>query len=355
MYRIRGTLGALLALIVGLSTVSAQKAPPPKPPTSPPINPAIAKLDQTAEALDGPGTALAVRPTSDLLVIASEDHNLRYWLKDGANPLRVADAKPHVLKGHDAPITAVAVAGSSLASASVDGKIVLWTVPGDKAAHTFKAPAPVRALVLSPDGKTLASAGDDAVVQLWDATTVQAKSKLTGATDWLLALAFSPDGKTVIAGGYDGRLRSWDIATGKKGFDVLAQPAAPAKAPTPPANVVHAVAFSADGKLIAAGGSDARVDLFQAADGKIVRSMPGHTSTVTALVFHPAGNILVSAGKDRTIRLWNLANGQMLKSLEGHTAWVQGVALLDDGTRLASVGADRTVRLWTLTEPPKKK
>lgn len=355
MQRIRGLLGALLALIVGLSAASAQKAPPPKTPALPPINPAIAKLDQTAEALDGPGTALAVRSTSDLLLVACEDHSLRYWPKDGANPLRVADTKPHVLKGHDAPVTAVAVAGGSLASASVDGKVVLWTVPGDKAARTLKAPGPVRALALSPDGKTLASAGDDAAVQLWDAATGQPKNKLTGATDWLLALTFSPDGKSVIAGGYDGRLRSWDVASGKKGIEVPAQPAAPPKTPAPPANVVHTVAFSPDGKLIAVGGSDARIDLFQAADGKLVRSMPGHTSTVAALVFHPSGSVLVSAGKDRTIRLWNVANGQMMKSLEGHTAWVQGVAFLDDGTRLASVGADRTVRLWNLTEPPKKK
>jgi hypothetical protein len=118
---------------------------------------------------------------------------------------------------------------------------------------------------------------------------------------------------------------------------------------------VRVARVGGDGKLIAVGGSDARIDLFQAADGKLVRSMPGHTSTIAALVFHPSGSVLVSAGKDRTIRLWNAANGQMMKSLEGHTAWVQGVAFLDDGTRLASVGADRTVRLWNLTEPPKKK
>ncbi len=135
---IRAILGSLFALTVGLSVVSAQKPPPSKPPALPPINPAIAKLDQTA-TLDSPGTALASGDKSDLLVAACEDHTLRYWLKDGAAPLRIADTAAHVLKGHDAPVTAVVAAGGTAASASVDGKILLWSLPGDKIVHTLKA------------------------------------------------------------------------------------------------------------------------------------------------------------------------------------------------------------------------
>lgn len=355
MLRIREILFVLFVLSIGVSATSAQKAPPPKAPAFPPINPAIAKLDASAGTLGGPGTALACRANSDLLVAACEDHTLRYWLKEGAAPLRIADATAHILKGHEAPVTAVAVGGGTVASASVDGKILLWTLPSDKIAHTLKAPSAVRALALTPDGKTLASAGDDAIVQLWDAATGQAKSKLTGATDWLLALAFSPDGKTLAAGGYDGHLRSWNVESGKKLIDVVAQPPVAAKAPTPPVNIVHALAFSPDGKLIGVGGSDARIDLFQTADGKLARSIPGHTGSIAALAFHPSGNYLASGGDDRTIKLWNPANGQMLKSLEGHTAWVRGLTFLDQGTRLTSASADRSVRMWNLTDAPKKK
>jgi WD40 repeat protein len=211
----------------------------------------------------------------------------------------------------------------------------------------------VRALALTPDGTVLAGGGD-AGVQLWGADGKPLR-KLAGPTDWVLALAFSPDGKRLAAGGYDGRLWLWEVDSGKKLFEVPAHAPTPPKAPAP-SNFVWSLAFSPDGKLLAVGGSDGRVYLFNAPDGKFVRQtqVPGHTSTVTALAFHPGGTLLASASKDRTLRLWNPLNGQALKILTGHTAWAQGVAFLDRGTRLASCGADRTVRLWDLTNPPPK-
>jgi WD40 repeat protein len=334
--------------------VAAALAQAPKPPALPPINPNVAKLEQTSAALDSPAVGVAVLPESKLLLAAGEGGTLYLW-PGGAAGVRVTDSKGQALKGHEAPLTALSVGGTLAASAAADGKVIVWALPEGKALRTLQAPATARTLAFSPDGKTLASAGDDGIVQLWDPNTGQAVRKLEGATDWLLALAFSPDSKVLAAGGCSSRLYAWDTAAGKKLFDVPTQPAPPANTPAPPVNVVAALAYSPDGKTIAVGGSDARIDLMNAADGKPIRPLAGHTGTVTALVFHPSGTVLISASKDRTVRLWNPANGQMLKSLEGHGAWVQGVALFDQGLRLASVSADRTVRVWLLGEPPKKK
>ena len=75
-----------------------------------------------------------------------------------------------------------------------------------------------------------------------------------------------------------------------------------ARPPMPPdaTNVVAALAFSPDGKQLAAGGSDSQVHIFTAADGKLVRSMPGHTSAVTGLVFHPRGAAPAPSGSPST-------------------------------------------------------
>ncbi len=341
-----GALGALAAVALWLEA----PAQPPKPPALPPINPAAARLDATINGLDGPGFAVAADEDSRLLAAACENGTVLVWRRDVIAGLRVGDRTELVLAGHQGPVTALAwLPGYRLASGGADRKVVVWQLPEGSPIQTLNAAAPVRALAASPDGKRLASA-EDAAVKLWDTASAKPGPKLEGPADWVHCLAFSPDGTRLAAGGYDGKLFVWEVATGKKLIEV---PAGPPPAPNTEAtrNVLHALAFSPDGKEIAAGGSDARVHVFGTADGKLLRSIQGHASSVCALAYHPGGAVLVSGSKDRTVRLWNPANGQALKSLEGHTAWVQGVVLLEKGTRLASVGADQTGRLWNLAPP----
>jgi WD40 repeat protein len=320
-----------------------------QPAASPAINPGQAHLQATLGGLEGPGLAIAYNQPSGMLAAGCERGTIHFWDKEITYGVRAGESAPGSLQAHQSPVTALAWGnGPWLASAGVDGKVNLWSMPEGKLSASLPTAAPVRALRISPDGKILALAGEDSFIQLWDIAAGKALVSCAGLSDWVLSLEFSPDGRLLASGGYDGIVHLWDVASGKKLRDIPSQPP-PAKgaAPLPP-NAVLALAFSPDGKLLAIGGADGNIQLAQIGDAKLIRPFSGHTSAVTSLAYHSSGTLLVSASKDRTIRLWNPANGQLIKNLEGHGAWVEGVVFVDQETRLASVGADREVRLWDL-------
>ena len=104
--------------------------------------------------------------------------------------------------------------------------------------------AVVLALAYSPDGSTLASAGDDAVIRLRDVASGRVVGRLEGHGDAVSCLAFSPDGRTLATGSYDRTVKLWDVASRPRGATLTGH-----------TNWVFAVAFSPDGTIARLGGS----------------------------------------------------------------------------------------------------
>ncbi len=343
---------AMLACVLLLGTVVCDRTigqqPAGRLEVLPQINPGQARLAQTISGLDGPGLSLAYDESSHLLAAGCESGTIHYWNGSVTLGVRAGSNTPHVLHAHRGPVTALAwQPGGFLASAGVDGKIVLWSMPEGVVTRILPLQASVRALRFSPDGRLLASAGEGSSIEIWDVAAGKPAHTLP-AVDWVLALAFSPDGKRLAAGGYEASIHVYELSSARKILDLPVQPPPPSKTTPQERNAVLALAFSPDGRQLAIGGTDGQVHLAGSSDGKIVRSLAGHEGSVSCLIFHGSGNLLVSASKDHTIRLWNPANGQALKILQDHTSWVEGLALVAEQTRLASVAADRTVRLWDL-------
>ena len=163
-----------------------------------------------------------------------------------------------------------------------------------------------------------------------------------------VTLAFSPDGKALAAGG------SW--AEGTKIIELATGKALPA--PPPLTDFLCAVAWSPDGKwLVAAGGSEftparnggkttGQIKLLDVAAGKELGELTGHTNKVFTAVFAPDSKTLATGSADNTVRLWDVATMKERLVFQGHTGAVMSVAFSPDGRTLASASADRTVKLW---------
>ena len=156
------------------------------------------------------------------------------------------------------------------------------------------------------------------------------------------ALAFSPDGRHLAAaGGLPGRfgeIRIWDV-----GGDV------PRLQQTirGHADAILGVAFSPDGRTLASASYDKLIRIWRVADGSEVRTLKEHTDAVYAVAFMPSGGHVVSAGGDRTIKIWDLATGARVYTITDALDAVHTLAVHPSDGRIAAGGADRTLRVWS--------
>jgi len=86
--------------------------------------------------------------------------------------------------------------------------------------------------------------------------------------------------------------------------------------------------------------------LWRVSDGRLLRTLEGHTDWVNSVTFSPDGQTLASGSRDSPIRLWRASDGALLRTLKGHTSDVNSVAFSPDGLWLASGNLDGTISLW---------
>lgn len=226
--------------------------------------------------------------------------------------------------------------GKTLAANSQYDLFLIDVASGKKRGPAWRHPEQVMYAAFSPDGKHLATSTWMGALHLWDVAAGNElwQQKAGGSS----VLAFTPDGGTLASLSSGSHVHLWNPADGTL----------KAKLPMPRQVRVTSersqVAFSRDGKLIAAGGGCQPVLVWDAATGKELRRLPAEGAARFA--FAPERKRLATSAWG-TLHVWDLTTGQELQPTEGHTAAVSAVTVSPDGQTVVSASRnDRSIRWW---------
>lgn len=177
-------------------------------------------------------------------------------------------------------------------------------------------------LAVSPDGKTLAYSTGHGVIKLWNVSLGREIATLSGHTGEVFATAFSSDSSVLASGGADKTVRVWDVQTHKPTL-VLQDPEA-----------IYSVAFSPTGSFLASGG-EKTARIWDSVSGKVIATLNGHTNLVKSVAFSPDGQTLVTGSCDKTVLFWTVPKGDRKSGPRGFNSQVNCLAISPDGESLA--------------------
>jgi len=294
------------------------------------------KYDEEGNRLVTDPLRIAKWATVALLVIAV-GATMFAWLHRPSLEKSAQVAQPDVesIADSDPGTTQVADTSSSSPAAPAEPSRAIVTVqtPPTRLLERLGSHTNVVTVVVEfPDGR-MASTDADGKILLWQPDKAIAVKTIDVIKGEIQALAVSPDGKLLASGGVDGVVRLWDSVTGESRGELKGQSYA-----------VYALDFSPDGRWLATAGKDRIIMVWDLNTRKVALELAGHEKAINSVRFSPDSALLASGGE--SIRLWSIPTGQPVANLYGHRGIVRSVDFSADGHWLASAGFGGVIKLW---------
>jgi WD40 repeat protein len=299
---------------------------------------------------------VAFSPDGKWMASGGEDRTVRIWDEHGS-------ARP--LLGHFRPVTQIAFApdGQRITSVGQDAQINQWHLSSSQPFRSV--PITLRglsAVALSPDARWVAGGTQNGKIHVCE--TDSGMEDFGAEQDRarpILSLVFTPDGQKVLSRTIDGwtiRYRGPALIEQKRPAKTLAALPRPRIEPLPrksgDAHKTDDVAFehlaaSADGRHVAMAAGNV-VSLYDLEAGAFVQRSQWHPKKVTALAFSSEGKWLAADGDDRTIQIWEAATGRWRTALQGHKDGLTCVRFGQGDSLLAASSPAGTVYVWAVGE-----
>jgi len=281
------------------------------------------------------GDAMALSPIGKIALLAESTPRASIRDLSRFNAVSVVQ-----FDGHHGLIQCVAFSGDGrqVLTGSQDGSARLWTVTGQPL-RVFKGHrAGLSSVGFSPNARWVVTGSEDGTVKVWPAVVPQVQQlQYTGSrpTEWLRCAALMPDERRLVTGDAIGLARIWDLATGGELRTLEGH-----------TDTISAVTVSKDGRQVLTGSADHTAKLWDADTGREIHTLGSRESPVTAVAFSPDGGWVAAAEQNGEVQIWESDSGRERFKLAGDGSAFTAAAFSPDGHWFVAGNAMGMVAVW---------